>query len=157
MLKRLTGRGAFDTIRSFIIALHISRSDLSPAGLECVTVEDIATMMQVPVTEDVLHEKVQGVMVEKRNELWKMVQMIKGVMNETGAVLRRGGYKSLGGLVVECATRSKVQGKEGVSGSYFVHHVPSSSARPLTAICCLLSKFAFSAFHLVLKREVYSL
>lgn len=122
-LKRLTGRGAMDTIRAFILSLHISRSDLSPKGLESVTFEDVATMMQVPVTEDVEHENVRGVIVEKRNSLWKMVGQVRDVMVETGGVLRVGGHASLGGLVVECARRSKIEGKEGVSASVFVHHV----------------------------------
>ena len=158
-LKRLTGRGAFDTIRSFIIGLHISRSDLSPRGLEKVTVEDIVSMMQVPVTEDVPHEKVVGVLVEKRNSLWTMVGMVRDVMNETGRLLRLGGYTSLGGLVVECARRSKVEGKEGVSGSVFVHHV-YPYLYPLFLFihfCCHGILFSISLFYASWSALLYSM
>lgn len=123
-LKRLKGRDAMDTIRAFILSLHISRSDLSPKGLESVTIEDIATMMQIPVMEDVEHETITGVFVSMRNSLWQMVTNVRDVMVETGGVLRMGGYGSLGGFVIECAKRSKVEGKEeGISASVFIHHV----------------------------------
>ena len=85
-LKRLTGRGANDTIRAFILSLHISQTDLSPAGLESMTIQEIASMMQVPVTEEVPHDTLPGVFVERRNSLWEMVRRVRDVMVETGGM-----------------------------------------------------------------------
>ena len=124
-LKRLTGRGAFDTIRSLILSLHISQSDLSARGLEMITVHDVVEMGQIPVSEDVEHETMVGVTVNQRTKLVRMVEGIVHVLNETGEVLRGGGYQNLGAFMLDCAKRSKVEGK-GVSASVFIHHVYAS-------------------------------
>ena len=91
--------------------------------------------MQIPVTEEVPHDTLPGVFVERSNSLWEMVRRVRDVMVETGGVLRRGGYRCLGGLVVECARRSKGQGNEGISASIFIYHV---------FLLCPLKGFPFS-------------
>ena len=122
-LKRLTGRGAFDTIRALVMALHISQSDLSAKALENVTAEVIASMAQLPITEEVSHSTLEGVTVGQKTKLAGMVERIARVLRETGEVLRRGGYLNLGTFIIECAKRSKIDGKTGISGSIFIHQV----------------------------------
>ena len=122
-LKRLTHRGAFDSIRSLIVSLYISQSDLSAPGLEKITEHDIVEMGQLPVSEDVRHEMMEGVTVSKPTKLKRMVENIVAVLRETGQILRRGGYQSLGTFAIDCAKRSRVDGKPGISASVFVHHV----------------------------------
>jgi len=121
-LKRLTGRGAFDTIRALVISLHISHKDLSSAGLEHITGHDIAEMAQLPVSEDMDHPTLQGVQIGRPTKLAKMAEDIAHVLSSTGQILRRGGIQSLGAFVIDCAKRSKVDGK-GVSASQFVFRV----------------------------------
>jgi hypothetical protein len=125
-LKRLTGRGAFDTIRVLVISLHISQTDLSSAGLERITAHDIAEMAQLPVSEDIDHPTLQGVQIGRPTKLAKMAEDIAHVLSSTGQILRRGGIQSLGAFVVDCAKRSKVDDK-GVSASQFVYRVHSLS------------------------------
>jgi hypothetical protein len=120
-LKRLTKRGAFDTIRALLISFHISQTDLSTEGLESMTIDGIANMAQLPVTEDVDHPDLEGVQIGQRTKLAGLVEDIVRVLNSTGEVLRRGGYQSLGTFVIDCAKRSNVDGR--VSGSRFVHRV----------------------------------
>lgn len=121
-LKQLTGRGAFDTIRALVLSLHISQSDLSSVGLEKITAHDIASMAQLPVSEDIDHPTLQGVQLGRPTKLAKMAEDIAHVLSSTGQILRRGGVQTLGAFVIECAKRSKVEGK-GVSGSQFVYRV----------------------------------
>jgi hypothetical protein len=121
-LKRLTGRGAFDTIRGLILSLHISQWDLSARGLAEVTEHDIVEMGQIPVSEDVKHEVLEGVTASKPTNLKRMVENIVSVLRETGEILKKGGYQSLGIFIIECAKRSSIEGK-GVSASMFIHHV----------------------------------
>ena len=121
-LKRLTGRGAFDTIRALLISLQISRTDLSSAGLEKLTPHDIASMGQLPVSEDVDHPSLKGIQIGKPTKLAKMAEDIAHILSSTGQILRRGGIQTLGALVIECAKRSRIDWK-GVSGSQFIYRV----------------------------------
>jgi hypothetical protein len=120
-LKRLTGRGAFDTIRSLVISFHISQTDLSANGLEKITSHDIASMAQLPITEDIPHPTLEGVEIGQPTKLAKMTEAIVRVLNDTGEVLKNGGYQSLGTFVIDCAKKSKRE--KGISGSRFIHRV----------------------------------
>ena len=125
-LKRLTGRGAFDTIRALVLSFHISQTDLSAWGLSALTTHDIAGLAQLPVSEEVPHPTIQGLNIGQRTQLAKMAEEIARVLRETGELLVKGGYQNLGAFVIECAKRAMVDGK-GVSASRFVYHVLSSS------------------------------
>jgi hypothetical protein len=122
-LKRLTGRGAFDTIRALVLSFHISQTDLSARGLSGMTAHDIATLAQIPVSEEIPHPTIQGLQIGKSNQLARMAEEIAGVLRETGDVLVKGGYQTLGAFIIECAKRAKVDGK-GLSASRFIYHVP---------------------------------
>lgn len=87
-----------------------------------ITVHDVVEMGQIAVSEDVEHETMVGVMVSQPTKLVRMVEEIVRVLNETGEVLRGGGYQSLGAFMLDCAKRSKVEGK-GASASMFIHYV----------------------------------
>lgn len=120
-LKRLTKRGAFDTIRALVMSFHISQTDLSAKGLESMTIDGIANMAQLPMIEEVDHPSLEGVQIGQRTKLARMVGEIVQILNNTGEVLRRGGYQNLGTFAIECAKKSNVDGR--VSGSRFVHRV----------------------------------
>lgn len=120
-LKRLTTRGAFDTIRALVMSFHISQTDLSAKGLESMTIDGIANMAQLPMIEEVDHPNLQGVQIGQRTKLARMAGEIVQILNNTGEVLRRGGYQNLGTFAIDCAKKSNVDGR--VSGSRFVHRV----------------------------------
>ena len=122
-LKRLTGRGAYDTIRSLVIALHISQSDVSTKGMTVMTSEEIASIAQLPTSEYIPHPEVNGLEVSKRTELALMVDKLSQVLRETGEILQKGGCQSLGAFVIDCAKRSKVEGKQAPSASIFIYRV----------------------------------
>ena len=103
------------------MSFHISQTDLSTKGLENMTGDGIANMAQLPVSVDVDHPDLEGVQIGQRTKLARMVDGIVRVLNNTGEVLRRGGYQSLGTFVIDCAKKSNVDGR--VSGSRFVHRV----------------------------------
>jgi hypothetical protein len=122
-LKRLTGRGAFDAIRALVLSFHISQTDLSARGLSGMTAHDIASLAQIPVSEDTPHPTIQGLQIGQPTKLVRMAEEIARVLRETGDILVKGGYQNLGTFVIECAKRAKVDGK-GVSASRFIYHVP---------------------------------
>lgn len=121
-LKRLTGRGAFDTIRAFILSLHISRTDLSAKGVQEITGFDVASLAQIPVSEDSAHPTLDGVSIGQPTKLVKMVEEIARILRETGKILEDGRFLSLGTFIIECAKRSHVPEK-GVSASRFIYMV----------------------------------
>jgi hypothetical protein len=120
-LKRLTKRGAYDTIRALVMSFHISQMDLSAKGLESMTIDGIANMAQLSMIEEVDHPNLEGVQIGQRTKLARMVGEIVQILNNTGEVLRRGGYQNLGTFAIDCAKKSDVDGR--VSGSRFVHRV----------------------------------
>jgi hypothetical protein len=120
-LKRFAQRGAFNTIRALVISFHISQTDLSAKGLENMTFDGIANMAQLLTVEEVDHPSLEGVQIGQRTKLARMVEELVRVLNDTGEILRRGGYQSLGTFVIDCAKKSNVNGQ--VSGSRFVHRV----------------------------------
>lgn len=104
-----------------ILSLHISQTDLSAKGLEKLTVHDIASTAQLPISEDIAHPTLEGVTIEQRTKLAKMAEEITKVLNSTGTILKCGGFQSLGTFVIDCAKKSK--GEKGISASRFVHRV----------------------------------
>ena len=71
--------------------------------------------------EEVDHPSLEGVQIGQRTKLARMLEEIVRVLNNTGKILRNGGYQSLGTFVIDCAKTSNVNGR--VSGSRFVHRV----------------------------------
>jgi hypothetical protein len=88
-----------------------------------MTTQDIARMGQIPVAEEIDHPTLIGVRTGQRTRLAGMVEGIINVLRMTGEMLNKAGYPSLGAFVVECAKRSTVDGKKGVSAGLFVRQV----------------------------------
>jgi hypothetical protein len=103
--------------------MHISQTDLSSKGLKEVSAYDIASMAQLPISEDSEHPTLQGVTIGRPTKLAKMAEDIASVLRQTGEFLERGGYQSLGTFIIECAKRSHTD--QGISGSKFIHQVYS--------------------------------
>ncbi|KAH9929630.1 uncharacterized protein BXZ73DRAFT_102154 [Epithele typhae] len=104
-----TGRGAFDNIRAFVFAAHISSSSgeddyFSARGMQAITPPAVADLMRVTGSIHVErpHEDIPGVTVgELGGPIWEIVQIVARTLNETGAALAQGGYPDLGSFVLE--------------------------------------------------------
>jgi hypothetical protein len=90
-LKRVTGKGAFDTVKRFILGLHISRSDLSAKAMESWGLPDLVRILDIPMTEDVPVEGLEGMQLSCPTKLRELFQRMVDVLNETGRILSRGG------------------------------------------------------------------
>ena len=108
-LHEATGRGAFDTIRAFVLSLYLSSSGgegdlLSAKGMQSVEAGQVAELMGVAnkVHVEKSHSRIPGVVVgELGGPVWEVVEMVTRVMQETGDVLVKGGYPDLGTFVLE--------------------------------------------------------
>jgi hypothetical protein len=105
-LHTLTGRGAYDTIRAFMFGLHLTSSNetdwLSARGMAQIDVQTVAELMNIKVHEEKPHPKLPGVTIgELGGAGYEIVQLVTGVMNETGSILVQSGYPSLGAFVLE--------------------------------------------------------
>jgi hypothetical protein len=101
--------------------MHISQTDLSSHGLKEISAYDIASLAQLPISEDSAHPTLQGVTIGQSTKLAKMAENIAGVLRQTGEILESGGYQNLGTFIINCARRSRTD--KGVSGSRFIHQV----------------------------------
>jgi hypothetical protein len=101
--------------------MHISQTDLSSKGLKEVSAYDIASMAQLPISEDSAHPTLQGVTIGQPTKLVKMAENIASVLRQTGEILDNAGYQNLGIFIIECAKRSQTD--LGISGSKFIHQV----------------------------------
>ncbi|KAI0066154.1 hypothetical protein BV25DRAFT_1821040 [Artomyces pyxidatus] len=107
-LHQQTGRGAWDSIRAFVFGLYLTSSTgdvddlLSAKGMMNIGDSKIAELLGVSLHTERPHETISGVTVgEVGGPGWELTQLLKRLMNETGAMLLNGGYKDLGGFVVE--------------------------------------------------------
>ncbi|KXN93403.1 hypothetical protein AN958_00329 [Leucoagaricus sp. SymC.cos] len=99
-------RGAWDTIRAFVFSLYITSSSeenlLSSRGMKAISMTKVAELMGISLHTEIPHESLPGVMVgELGGPLYDLVNLVTGVLNETGTILVSGGYPNLGGFVLE--------------------------------------------------------
>ncbi len=105
-LHAQTGRGAWDSIRALAFSLYISSSSdedyLSTKGMCALTIGTIAELMSINLHVERPHEQIPGVVIgELGGPLYELVKLIERVLNETGEILERSGYKNLGAFVAE--------------------------------------------------------
>ncbi|GJN90455.1 hypothetical protein Rhopal_003466-T1 [Rhodotorula paludigena] len=100
-LHRLTGRGAYSTILSLVLSAYLSDSSpslLSAAGMAAATVPQLADLARIRTHVEKDHPTLgSAVRVgEKDEEAFEVLELLVGVLRETGAVLQREGAASLG-------------------------------------------------------------
>ena len=118
-LHQQTGRGAWDTIRAFVFGLYLSSSSgedgdlLSAQGMKVIGSMKVAELLGVNVHVEKPHDSIPAVIVsEVGGDGWEVVQLITSVMNETGSILVDGGYRDLGGFVLEALKEGDKASKE---------------------------------------------
>lgn len=116
-LHTQTGRGAWDSIRALMLSLYITSTGegdlLSAKGMRALTASKIAELMGINLHVERPHDKISGVTIgELGGPLYELVKMISEVLNETGEILEKSGYKNLGTFVLEALQQAgKVQEK----------------------------------------------
>ncbi|TPX68505.1 hypothetical protein SpCBS45565_g03072 [Spizellomyces sp. 'palustris'] len=108
-LREAVGRGPYDTIRFGVMSVHISSVDVSAKFMREITLGEVATLFNIPVTRDVPHETLPLTLTEP-HPLREFAQKITDVMNETGAILQQKGYRNLAHFLLDVI-------KPGANGS----------------------------------------
>lgn len=113
-LHKATGRGAYDNIRVFVMALYLSstvESDyMSARGMVALDHQKVADLMGVlqHIHIEAPHESIPGVVVgELGGPIFELVQVITKILNETGRALQSGGYPDLGTFLLEALKKAK--------------------------------------------------
>ncbi|KIY46021.1 hypothetical protein FISHEDRAFT_47841 [Fistulina hepatica ATCC 64428] len=103
-LHAQTGRGAWDNMRALVFGMYISAEGdlLSARGMQSVSDTQIAELLHVDMHVERAHAAIPGLVLgELGGPMHELVTLIRCTLNETGDILVRGGYPSLGSLVVE--------------------------------------------------------
>ncbi|KAK4698762.1 hypothetical protein P7C70_g7507, partial [Phenoliferia sp. Uapishka_3] len=101
-LHRLTTRGAWSTILSLVLSAHLSSSasssPLSTRGMLAATPATLASLAQITTHTEKDHPTMGPVVKvgEKDAEAFEILELLVGVLNETGAILKKAGKKDLG-------------------------------------------------------------
>ncbi|KAJ7188477.1 hypothetical protein C8R46DRAFT_1054817 [Mycena filopes] len=102
-----TGRGAWDCMRAFVFSLYITSSAdedglLSARGIQNISQVKVAELMRVNVHIEKPHETLQHVTIgELGGPMYDLVNLVTGVLNQTGGILVNLGYPDLGMFVLE--------------------------------------------------------
>lgn len=117
-MHRLTGRGAYSTILSLVLSAYLSDSSpslLSAAGMAAATVPQLADLARIRTHVEKNHPTLgSAVRVgEKDEEAFEVLDLLVGVLRETGAVLQQKGAASLGVWV-----RGALERAEGQAGAF---------------------------------------
>jgi hypothetical protein len=107
-LHQETGRGAWDSIRTFVFGLYLSSATdgegdlLSARGMQTLSEAKIAELLGVSLHTDKQHESIKGLTISQiGGPGWELVQLLKMLLDETGKALVDRGYPNLGSFVAE--------------------------------------------------------
>lgn len=113
-LHKQTGRGAFDSIRVFVLSVYLASSTegdfLSARGMISLNEQKVAEFMGLlsAIHVEKPHDTLPGiVMGELGGPMYELVQLVTRIMNETGAALQDSGYPDLGSFVLEALQQGK--------------------------------------------------
>ncbi|KDQ19834.1 hypothetical protein BOTBODRAFT_27258 [Botryobasidium botryosum FD-172 SS1] len=112
------GRGAYDTIRAFVLTLFLTSATgpgpdnhLSSAGMRAITNEQVAELMQLPTHVERPHPTIPGVTVgERGGPLLELIELVTRTMNQAGSALVKEGHKDLGSFVAKALEDAKKAG-----------------------------------------------
>ncbi|KAF6760036.1 hypothetical protein DFP72DRAFT_1003964 [Ephemerocybe angulata] len=106
-VREQTGHGAFNAIRALVFSMYITSTPsegdhLSAEGMKAMSSSKVAELMGVNMHVEKPHDTIPGVVLGSlEGPVFDFVQLVTGVLHETGAVLLDAGYPNLGFLVVE--------------------------------------------------------
>ncbi|KAI5481262.1 DUF2419 family protein [Pseudohyphozyma bogoriensis] len=101
-LHRLTGRGAWSTILTLVLAAHLSgpstSSPLTAAGMIASTPSTLASLINIKTHVEKDHPTLGAAVKvgEKDADAFEVLELLAGTLNETGKVLQKEGKKDLG-------------------------------------------------------------
>lgn len=107
-----SGRGAWDSIRVFVLSLYLTSSSdgvdlLSARAMQAIEATKVAELMSLNVHVEQPHESIPGITIGKLGgPLYDLVKLIAATLNETGECLVRMGYPNLGTFVAEALKES---------------------------------------------------
>ncbi|GAA5859445.1 hypothetical protein JCM1840_004620 [Sporobolomyces johnsonii] len=108
VLHRLTSRGAYSTILSLVLSAYLASDDpassiLSTQGMLSATPASIAALAQIQTHQEKDHPTLGSAVKVglKDEEAWECLELIVGVLKETGEVLKKEGKGNLGQWVSE--------------------------------------------------------
>ena len=82
-----------------------------------ITIDKVASLMQMPTHTERAHESIPGVVVgELGGPLYDLVKIVTSTLNETGAILLSQGYPDLGSFVLEALREGERVGKRRGGG-----------------------------------------
>lgn len=117
-LHQQTGRGAWDSIRAFVFGLYLSSSAddegdlLSARGMRDIGDTKIAELLGVSIHIEKPHESMPAITVgEVGGPGWELVQLLRKLLNGTGAFLVNNRYRDLGSFVAEALKEGERVGK----------------------------------------------
>ncbi|KAG5455374.1 MAG: hypothetical protein BJ554DRAFT_5227, partial [Olpidium bornovanus] len=105
-LHEATGRGAFETMQFGTVAMYITNSKLDAAFLKSLRLADVAQLFGLPISREVQHPSIPIVRTMEPSELRPLAESIVRVMNETGVILEKDGYRTLGQFVLDMTAGS---------------------------------------------------
>ncbi|GAA5881639.1 hypothetical protein JCM3774_005705 [Rhodotorula dairenensis] len=121
VLHRLTSRGAYSTVLSLVLSAYLSSPDDKPAPLSAqwmrdVTLAQIAELARIRTHREEEHPTLGSAVKVgvKDDEAFEVMQLLVGVLNETGEILQREGRRSLGVWLREALERAAGDGFEAV-------------------------------------------
>lgn len=101
-LHRLTTRGAWSTVLSLVLSAHLSSSasssPLSTRGMLAATPATLASLAQITTHTEKDHPTMGPIVKvgEKDPEAFEILELLAGVLNQTGEILKKAGKKDLG-------------------------------------------------------------
>ncbi|KAI9206030.1 uncharacterized protein BJ171DRAFT_498443 [Polychytrium aggregatum] len=99
-LHNAVGRGASEAIKFGAMAMHISGITATTEYLKSVTISEISSLFDIPVTHEVPHPSLPVVIGEPA-PIRPFVQAITDTLKETGECLESQGFKSLGHFILQ--------------------------------------------------------
>ncbi|KAF9582911.1 hypothetical protein BGW38_010584 [Lunasporangiospora selenospora] len=99
-------RGAFETIVFGIMSFHISSSATNAEALAKITAWEVGSHFGITMQKDSPTDLVH-VTLSKPSVTSKLAGQIQGVLNETGAILKKEGFDTLGAFVIDAAKKAQ--------------------------------------------------
>ena len=118
-MHRLTSRGAYSTILSLVLSAYLSSPDtdngdapLSAHWMRAVNLAQIAELARIRTHREEDHPTLGSAVKVgvKDEEAFEVLQLLVGVLNETGRILQEMGTNSLGVWLRETLERAKGHG-----------------------------------------------
>lgn len=99
-------RGAFETIIFGVMSFHISSTPTDAEGLAKITGWEVGSHFGITMQKDV-PTQLEHVTVSKPSVASKLAGQIQGVLNETGNILKKQGFQTLGAFVIDAAKKAE--------------------------------------------------